>query len=642
MKKFPKILMSFLLILMTAVAYPADGNQVTTFPPADVTLLESPFTQARATDLEYMFEMEPDRLLVPYLREAGLEPKAEIYGNWEGTGLGGHTAGHYISALSRMYAATGNQEVLDRLNYMVSELKRCQEANGNGYVGGVPESDRIWSEIAAGEINAEPFGLNGGWVPWYNIHKTYAGLRDAYLYARNEEALEVLVGMSDWALELTSDLSDAQIQEMLQAEHGGMNEVFADVAAITGEEKYLKIAQRFSHREILNPLIQQEDSLTGLHANTQIPKVIGFQRIAALTDNQGWHEASQFFWETVVKNRSVAIGGNSVREHFNPAGDFTPMIQDRQGPETCNTYNMLRLSEKLFEADGDPRYVEYYERALYNHILSSQNPDEGGFVYFTPMHPRYYRVYSQPDSSFWCCVGSGMENHSKYDEFIYAHDNDAVYVNLFIPSKVRWQEKGISITQATDFPDIEASTLSIEADSPVKFSLKVRYPSWVIEDKYEVKINGKQQKVTGSPGGFSTITREWQSGDTVELRMSMKTRLESLPDGSKYYAVLHGPFVLAAKTSRSYLEGLFADGGRWGHIPGDTLYPVEASPGFVGNPDEIADKIQPVEGKSLTFTASDVITPARYKDLELVPFYQVHEARYVLYWPHESVFKGKE
>lgn len=634
MKSAKIVFISLLGIIWLLMGCSSGDTQIESFQPGQVTLLPSPFTKARAADLKYMMKLDPDRLLAPFLKESGLTPKGKIYGNWEGTGLGGHTAGHYLSALSRMYATTGNQESLDRLNYMVSEIKRCQDANGNGYVGGVPGGKEMWKEIAAGHIDAKPFSLNDKWVPWYNLHKLYAGLRDAYLYAGNQEAKDVLVKLSDWSLNLVKNLSDDQIQEMLKTEQGGMNEVLADVSAITGDKKYLALAKRFSDRRILDPLMQQEDSLTGLHANTQIPKIIGYERISELDGDQNWHSAADFFWSTVVNNRSVVIGGNSVREHFNPKDDFSPMVEDRQGPETCNTYNMLRLTKMLYQDEGSMKYIDYYERAMFNHILSSENPDEGGFVYFTPMRPRHYRVYSTAGQDFWCCVGTGMENHTKYGALIYAHTKNALLVNMFVPSKVNWEDQGVTLIQNTQFPDQETSTLTVQTDSPKKFTLKVRHPNWVQTDGFQLLVNGEPVDADNKPDTYAAITRKWKAGDKVEIRIPMVTHVEQLPDSSDYYAIMRGPIVLAAKTSTNDLEGQFADDGRMSHVAHGQLYPLDEAPKLTGSPADFASKIKPVAGKPMTFTAADIITPQRYKNLELIPFFRLHEARYVIYWKH--------
>ena len=384
-----KIILSLCFIFsLDAVAEPS----LQLFPLSDVRLTPSPFLEAQNTDLHYLLELDPDKLLAPFLREAGLPIKKESYGNWESSGLDGHLGGHYLTALSLMYSSTGNAEVLKRLNYFVAELKRCQQ-NTDGYLGGIPGGKEAFDQIAKGKLQADNFSVNGKWVPWYNLHKIFAGLRDAYLYVGNQDAKQILINLSDWTLALTNHLNDEQMQTMLRSEHGGMNEVLADVYAITKDKKYLTLAQRFSHTAILNPLVAQQDKLTGLHANTQIPKVIGFKRIGDLTANESLQNAAKFFWQTVHDHRTVAIGGNSVKEHFNDEKDFSNMIDEVEGPETCNTYNMLKLTELLYLTDPKVNYADYYERALYNHILSSQRPDTGGFVFLKPNRPNPLRVY---------------------------------------------------------------------------------------------------------------------------------------------------------------------------------------------------------------------------------------------------------
>lgn len=606
------------------------------FNATEVKLLPGVFKEAEQTDLKYMLAMNADRLLAPYLREAGLTPKAESYPNWENTGLDGHMGGHYLTALSLMYATTGDERVGARLKYMLGELKKCQDKNGNGYIGGVPGSKALWNDIAGGKIQAGTFDLNKKWVPLYNIHKIYGGLRDTYLYTGNADAKEMLIKYSDWFLWLTDKLSDDQIQQLLKSEHGGLNEVFADVYSITGNKKYLKLAYQFSHHAILDPLAKEKDELNGIHANTQIPKIIGFKRIADLNHDSLYNTAAHFFWETVTTHRSVANGGNSVREHFNPANDFSSMISSVEGPETCNSYNMLKLTKMFYTSDGLPSYVDFYERTLYNHILSTQHPGNGGFVYFTPMRPGHYRVYSQPETSFWCCVGSGLENHGKYNELIYAHQGNNLYLNLFIPSSLNWKEKGLSFVQQTNFPESDKTTLKVVSGKSSNFTLNIRYPAWVAAGALQISINGKPVKVMAKPGSYATVTRTWKKGDQVTVVLPMQTRTEQLPDGSKYVAVMHGPILLAAKTDTTDLAGLYADDSRMGHIAKGKQYPLQDMPLFVNDDNTLASQIHAVPGKNMTYSAAALIYPARYKNLELVPFYKIHDSRYVIYWQQES------
>ena len=603
----------FFLLSVSALA------QMQPFSLQEVKLTGGPFKNAQDVDLKYMLALNPDKLLAPYLIDAGLPVKAPRYGNWESSGLDGHIGGHYLSALAMMYASTGNAELKKRLDYMVDQLARCQAKNGNGYVGGIPQGKVFWERIHKGDIDGSSFGLNNTWVPLYNIHKLFAGLRDAYEYAGNKQAKQVLVGLGDWFVELIKPLSDEQIQQVLRTEHGGINETFADLYILTKDKKYLETAQRISHRAILNPLIDKQDKLTGLHANTQIPKVIGFEKIATLTGKTDWSEAAQYFWQNVSQTRSVAFGGNSVREHFNPTTDFSQVIQSNQGPETCNSFNMLRLSKALFLDKNDVSYLDFYERSLYNHILSSQHPEKGGFVYFTPIRPNHYRVYSQPETSMWCCVGSGLENHTKYGELIYSHSANNLFVNLFIPSTVNWAAQKIKLTQRTEFPYQNESELIVETAKPQNFSVHIRYPKWA--ENLDVLVNGKVQSITGKPASYVAINRTWKQGDKITVRFKTSTRLEYLPDGSNWAAFVNGPIVLAAKTSTDDLKGLFADDSRMGHETKGKLYPITNAYALVGDPATYLSQIKPIN--KLRFSLDS---------LTLQPFYEVHDARYQMYF----------
>ena len=601
------------------------------FGISDVRLTRSAFKHAEDMDIQYLLALNPDRLLAPYLKGAGLTPKADNYTNWENTGLDGHIGGHYLSALSFMYAATGNEEIGRRLDYVLSELKRCQDTAGDGYLCGVPDGRKMWKEIEQGNVRAATFGLNDRWVPLYNIHKIYAGLRDAYLVAHREEAKDMLVKLTDWMERTTANLTDAQMQDMLRSEHGGLNETFADVAAITGDKRYLTLAHRFSHDIILNPLLKQEDKLTGIHANTQIPKVIGFKRIADIEKNDDWSKAADFFWHTVVNNRSITIGGNSVYEHFHPADNFEPMRTSEQGPETCNTYNMLRLTKMLYATSADAKYMDYYERALFNHILSTQDPVQGGFVYFTPMRSGHYRVYSQPQTSFWCCVGSGLENHARYGEMIYAHKgNDQLYVNLFIPSTLEWGD--INIEQSTSFPDEEGTSVIVTSKKGKnkKFTLNIRVPEWVNEGELSLTINGKTEKVNIADG-YVKVNRSWTDGDKLHISMPMHLRAIDMPDNSHNYSFLYGPIVLASRMGTQRQDGMFADDSRGGHIAQGPRLPLQNMPVVVGSTEDILSHITKTDGK-MEFTLKGV-SPENYEGMKLEPFYRIHESRYMVYWP---------
>lgn len=625
----------FLASAMGAEVAPAvaPDTAATLFPLESVRLLETgPFHAAVKANRDYLLALEPDRLLAPFRREAGLPLKAQPYGNWESGGLDGHTAGHYLSALAHMIAAgedTPDGQFRQRLVYLIDALEECQRAFGDGYVGGVPGSRELWTKIAAGDIAA----IHRKWVPWYNLHKTFAGLRDAWLQTGNATARDVLVRFGDWCVELTSHLTDEQMQRMLDQEHGGMNETMADIYAITGDRKYLTTAQRFNHHAVLDPLIRHQDQLTGKHANTQIPKVIGLERIATLTGDKAADSGARFFWETVTQRRSVAFGGNSVSEHFNDPQNFRGLLVHREGPETCNTFNMLRLTEGLFAAAPEAAYVDYYERALYNHILASIHPEHPGYVYFTPIRPQHYRVYSQPDLGFWCCVGTGMENPGKYGEFIYARARDGVYVNLFIASELKHSEFGLTLRQETAFPDEERSRLTLKLAQPQTFTLHLRQPGWIAPEAFTLTVNGEPVSVTSRPSSYVAVRREWRDGDRVEIGLPMRTTVEGLPDGSPWYAILRGPIVLAHPAGDHELTGLRADDSRMAHVASGPEIPLDQAPVLLTDAKAIPSHV--VADRDAGPMHFRLVGPieSRAKDgLTLIPFFRLHDARYQMYW----------
>jgi DUF1680 family protein len=601
------------------------------FPLSDVILLDGPFKHARDLNIEVLLEYDVDRLLAPYRKEAGLPEKAKSYPNW--SGLDGHVGGHYLSAMAMNYAATGNAECKRRMDYMLSELYSCQEANalnnsdwGIGYVGGFPNSKNLWSAFKKGDFDI----YFSAWAPFYNLHKMYAGLRDAWLYCNNEDAKKMFIKFCDWGISITSALTEDQMQQMLNMEHGGMCEIFADAYQITGEEKYLMAAKRFSHRALLDPLSQGIDNLDNKHANTQIPKFVGFERIAELCHDEKYDRAGCFFWETVTANRSLAFGGNSRREHFPSATSCIDFVNVNDGPESCNSYNMLKLTQDLSRIHSSAKYVDYYERTLFNHILSSQHPRHGGYVYFTPARPRHYRVYSAPNEAMWCCVGTGMENHSKYNQFIYTHSKDTLYLNLFIASELNWKDKGVILKQETNFPYEEQTKLTVIEGSS-NFKLMVRYPSWVGKGSLKITVNGKAVSYSVSPSSYAGIERNWAKGDVVQVMLPMHNAIEHLPNVPDYVAFMHGPILLGAKTGTEDLKGLIADDGRWGQYAGGEYLPVDKAPILIEDDiQNIADKLQPVKDKSLNFTLNvKMINPV---PVTLEPFFQIHDARYLMYW----------
>ena len=603
------------------------------FPLGDITLLDGPLKHARDLNVQVLLKYDCDRMLAPYRKEAGLQPRKPSYPNWDG--LDGHVGGHYLSALA-INAATGNEECRKRMEYMISELQLVLDANNqrpeawcHNYIGGVPNSAKMWTAFSKGDFG--PYF--GTWAPFYNIHKMYAGLRDAWLYCGDEQAKNLFLKFCDWAVDITRDLNDKQMERMLGNEHGGMNEVLADAYAITGEQKYMDCARRFSHKMLLVPLENGKDCLDNLHANTQIPKVIGYQRIAELAHDMQYHNASEYFWEIVTRQRSLAFGGNSRREHFPTKENCIDYINDIDGPESCNTYNMLKLTEDLNRVKPNGMYGDFYETAMFNHILSAQHPQHGGYVYFTPARPRHYRNYSAPNKAMWCCVGTGMEDHGKYGQFVWTHDkgvkaeNDALYVNLFVASELNWKDRKMVIRQQTAFPYAETSVVEV-AKGKGTFILKVRKPSWC--DNFTVKGVGFDAD-SYEENGFVCIKRKWKKGDQVKISMPMHAYIKPMVNVPQYVAIMYGPIMLGMKTGNEDMRSLIADDSRFGQYAGGKKLALDKAPILLPKHlDDIAKDLKPIPGKPLHFKLATHMENAI--EGELQPFFEIHDSRYMMYW----------
>lgn len=603
------------------------------FPLGDITLLDGPLKHARDLNVQVLLKYDCDRMLAPYRKEAGLQPRKPSYPNWDG--LDGHVGGHYLSALA-INAATGNEECRKRMEYMISELQLVLDANNqrheawcHNYIGGVPNSAKMWTAFSKGDFGPY-FGI---WAPFYNIHKMYAGLRDAWLYCGNEQAKNLFLKFCDWAVDITRDLNDGQMEKILGNEHGGMNEVLADAYAITGEQKYLDCARRFSHRMLLVPLENGKDCLDNMHANTQIPKVIGYQRIAELAHDVQYHNASEYFWEIVTRQRSLAFGGNSRREHFPTKENCIDYINDIDGPESCNTYNMLKLTENLNRVKPDGMYGDFYETAMFNHILSAQHPQHGGYVYFTSARPRHYRNYSATNEAMWCCVGTGMEDHGKYGQFVWTHDkgvkaeDDALYVNLFVASELNWKDRKMVIRQQTAFPYAETSVVEV-AKGKGTFILKVRKPSWC--ENFTLKGVGFDAD-SYEENGFVCMKRKWKKGDQVKISMPMHAYIKPMINVPQYVAIMYGPILLGMKTGTEDMRSLIADDSRFGQYAGGKKLALDEAPILLPKHlDDIAKNLKPVPGKPLHFKLATHMENTI--DGELQPFFEIHDSRYMMYW----------
>ena len=603
------------------------------FPLGDITLLDGPLKHARDLNVQVLLKYDCDRMLAPYRKEAGLQPRKPSYPNWDG--LDGHVGGHYLSALA-INAATGNEECRKRMEYMISELQLVLDANNqrpeawcHNYIGGVPNSAKMWTAFSKGDFG--PYF--GTWAPFYNIHKMYAGLRDAWLYCGNEQAKNLFLKFCDWAVDITADLSDEQMEQMLGNEHGGMNEVLADAYAITYDAKYLSCARRFSHKQLLAPMEKGKDCLDNMHANTQIPKVIGYQRIAELAHDMQYHNASEYFWEIVTRQRSLALGGNSRREHFPTKETCIDYVNDIDGPETCNTYNMLKLTEDLNRVNHQGMYGDFYETAMFNHILSAQHPEHGGYVYFTSARPRHYRNYSAPNKAMWCCVGTGMEDHGKYGQFIWTHDkgmkteDDALYVNLFVASELNWKERKMVLRQQTAFPYAETSNIEVTKGKGV-FTLKIRKPLWC--DNFTVKGVGFVVD-SYEENGFVCIKRKWKKGDQVEISMPMHAYIKPMINVPQYVAIMYGPILLGMKSGTEDMRSLIADDSRFGQYAAGMKLPLDKAPILLPKHlNDIAKDLKPIPDKPLHFKLATHME--NVINGELQPFFEIHDSRYMMYW----------
>lgn len=588
---------------------PQVALQTYAFPLHDVKLLDGPFKNAMQRDVDYMLQLEPDRLLHRFRLFAGLKPKGDIYTGWESETLSGHTLGHYLSACAMYYAATGDARFKERTDYIVDELALCQQARKTGYIGSIPREDSVWNDVSKGNIRSAGFDLNGLWSPWYTLHKVFSGLMDAYIYADNQKAKEVVIKFADWADSITSQPNDEQLQKMLACEFGGMNEALINVYAITGNQKYLQVADRFYHKAIMDPLSQQKDELSGKHSNTQIPKVIGAARRYELTQSGRDKAIAEYFWNTIVNHHTYVMGGNSEYEYLTEPDKLNNHLSQNTA-ETCNTYNMLKLTRHLFAWNPNADLFNFYERALYNNILSSQHAENGMMCYFTPLRMGAKKEFSGPFDSFWCCVGSGIENHVKYGEAIYNKGADgSLYVNLFIASELNWKERNMQIKQQTAFPYGDDITLSVVSGKSQNFTMRVRKPQWAM--LVRITVNQKPVQAILDKNGYWNITRTWKKGDVVSIRLPLNLYTESMPDNANRVAVLYGPMVLA---------------GDLGTTKPDA---VTGIPVLVNEHKNVNEWMKPVDVKNLVFKTAGVSTTG---DVTFSPLYQFTDHYYSVYW----------
>lgn len=570
----------------------------------------SAFYNAREKNKNFLLYLKPDRLLHRFHKNAHLPVKDSVYGGWESEGLSGHTLGHYLSAASLMYKATNDQTLLHHVQYIVSELARCQQARGTGYVGAIPNEDSIFYPIKRGKIKTGGFDLNGGWSPWYTVHKVMAGLLDAYRLTHNDQALVVLKGMADWTQDIVGSLPDSSLQKMLRCEYGGMNDVLAGLYQVTKEKKYLDLSYTFFDDFVMLPLSKQIDPLPGKHSNTNVPKAIGSALQYELTGNKRDSTIASFFWETMTSKHSYVIGGNSNYEYCGEAGKLNDRLSDNTC-ETCNTYNMLKLTQHLNRWTPDSKYMDYFERALYNHILASQHPESGMLCYFVPLRMGTKKTFSDTLHTFTCCVGSGMENHSKYEEQIYTTDSTYnVWVNLFIPSTYRMNFTGLDFKMITDFPGSSTVKLIIQNEKKVPVTFYIRKPFWQTMPP-SVKVNGKRYATAVGRAGYYTVSGNFRVGDVIEWELPMKVYTESMPDNPDRIAFKYGPLVLAGTLGKEMPD------------------PVYGTPVLMADRSDVAGKIVKTSPNALVFEMKGMGKPF---DVTLRPFYSVYDEYYSVYW----------
>lgn len=573
------------------------------FDPGRVQLAAGRWRENMDRTLEYLRFIDVDRLLYNHRVNHGLSTQgAQPCGGWEAPDFEfrTHSQGHFLSGWAQAWALTGESVFEENAAYMVTELAKCQAADAgfnDGYLSGFPESD--FDTVETGERKG---------VPYYCLHKTLAGLLDVWQTMDNAEAEEVLLALAGWVDWRTGRLSYDQMQTTLQIEFGGMNAVLTDIYQQTGDNRWLTAAQRFDHADVIDPLASGEDQLSGLHANTQVPKMVGCAREYKATGTQRYLDIAVNFWDIVTDAHTYVIGGNSEAEHFRAPYAIAQYL-DEDTCESCNTYNMLKLTRELFTIDpARVAYADYYENALLNQMLGQQDPESshGHVTYFTPLNPGGRRgvgpawgggTWSTDYDSFWCCQGTGLEIHTRLMEAIYFHDDAGLYVNLFIPSSLEWTDRGVTLTQTTDFPASDTVTLRVDGTGG-EWALRVRIPGWT--SGATISINGQTQNVAAEPGTYATLQRTWADGDTVTVHLPMSVRLLATPDDEQVQAVTYGPVVLS---------GAYGDDDLGGQLPSLDTDSITAT------------------NTSLTFTAT-----ANGASVTLIPFYECHHENYTVYW----------
>ena len=601
---------------LAAVRVPIiDGSPAPLARPFDldrVRLHPGPFLDALEVNRHFLLAQDENRLLHMFRITAGLPSTAEPLGGWEApvNELRGHYVGHYLSAVAKMSQSLGDSVLKARGDRIVTELAKCQQQLGNGYLSAFPEEffDRL--------RDGKPV-----WAPFYTLHKIMAGLLDMHTLANNAQALDVLQGMARWTGRWAQPLGDEHMARVLEREYGGMNEMLYNLAAVTGRDGYKDLAHRFDHERFFAPLAQGRDELKGLHANTNIPKVVGAARRYELTGELRYRRIAEYFWRQVTTQRAYCTGGTSNGEGWNAEPGVLSTELSGYTQEDCTTYNMLKLTRHIFGWTADPACADFYERALFNGIIGSQHPRDGEKLYYVNLAAGLWKLFGTPGQDYWCCTGTMSESFSQFGDSIYFHDDAGVYVNLFIASELNWSERGVRLVQETQFPEEEGTTLRIQTAKPVRFALRIRVPYWATHGGTAV-LNGHGLDGFAAPGGYYVLDRTWRNGDTVAVKLPMSLHLHAMPDDPTLAAVMYGPLVLAGRLGT---DGLTPDVLRAEPTKPRTIPEYKGQP--IPAPELRAQGAERVAGRGLEFRAA-----GEKGAVTLVPFHTIFDERYAIYW----------
>jgi DUF1680 family protein len=574
-------------------------------------------------------------MLNGFLKKAGMSGRDKYPGSAQPVGTRPAMLAHYLSAASLMYAQTGDDRFKQRVDYIIKTLTDCYRKMAAADEASLFLFNRHDLEslhaLAGGRILLDgpdetgyPWGGMGNF--WYGIHKWLAGFRDAYLYCDNDASLKLLKQQGDQICELTAGINPDLFDDMLDIEHGGMNEVLADLYALTGEKKYMAASLKFNHQKVILNTALNQDEFFGRHVNMQVPTFVGTAEQYLFTGNTVSEAASVHFFNLMRAHYVSAIGGMGRYERYLPADQETEAL-GFTSDETCVTYNMLKLAKRGFQLFGDARYMDYYEKALYNDILASQDPVSGGVTYYMSLMPGGFKSYSDGFNlgGVWCCVGTGMENHAKYGSAVYFHNEKGLLTSLYIPSSLNWQQKGLSIKMNTDFPDKDLVDFTIIRNASFKGDLLFRVPSWA--KSIQVEINGRLQNKpeNAKAGGVLRMKGSWKAGDHISIRFRQTFEIHYSHNDSNMVYFTKGPIVYAAELDKD-------------KMPGSDLVKTALQYQDWVTPQNDVPVLKALKGTLSAWLRPSPSRPGAYEIrnggrviASLYPFYKIHHQRYSVY-----------